>query len=273
MKKFMTILFVMALMAVPAWPTSAQDRGRERDRDDWANDLPERDEFRKTFELSSGSRVELSGINGSVDIETSDTTVAEVHVVRSARKREDLEFQKIIVEQTAEGLIVRGEKDKRRNRDEWGGHREVRQRVSMKIPRNVNFAANGINGRVRAGEIDGTLDINGVNGSVTVEQAIGYARINGVNGRVNVMIAQLSDRGIDVHGINGGVELRFRDDLHADLDVSGCNGSVYPDVPNVTMMGKISRDNFRAKIGAGGPRITVSGVNGRVRLTRGGSAQ
>jgi hypothetical protein len=106
---------------------------------------------------------------------------------------------------------------------------------------------------------------------VKLDQALGHVDISGINGRVVMNIARLGERGIRVDGVNGGVELRFSDDLNADLEVSGCNGSVHADVPNVTLQGKISRDNFRARIGSGGTRITVTGVNGRVRLTRAGS--
>lgn len=240
---------------------------------DWHSDdseFTERDEFRQTYELSPGARVELRGINGSADIETWNGTTAEVHIVRLARNREDLEYQKISVNATGSSLVVAGEKERDRN---WRGrNREVRQRVTLKIPRQVDFHVSGINGRVRAGEIDGSLNASGINGSVTVAQAVGFADISGVNGRVNVTIARLGERGINVHGINGGVEIQFAEDLNAELEVSGCNGRVYADVPNVTMLGKVTRDNFRARIGEGGTRISVSGVNGQVKLSRRGSA-
>jgi hypothetical protein len=258
---FLLSLTLIALLAV-SLPASAQ-RGR------WDDDLPERDEFHQTYQMSPGARVELRGINGGVEIETAEIATAQVDIVRSARTREDLEFQKIIVEHTPTSLIVRGEKDRDGGR---GRNREVRQRVNLRIPRQVEFVASGINGRVRSGEIDGSVNINGINGSVEVAQARGYASISGVNGRVVVTIANLGERGIDVSGINGGVEVKFTDNINADLDVTGCNGSVYADMPNVTILGKLSRQNFRARIGEGGARITVSGVNGRVRLSRAGAS-
>jgi len=53
-------------------------------------------------------------------------------------------------------------------------------------------------------------------------------------------------------GINGGVEISFADDVNADLDVSGINGNVNTELSNVTIQGKMEKNNFRAKIGAGG---------------------
>lgn len=261
-KLFLLSLTLMVAFAV-SLPASAQ-RGR------WEDDLPEKDEFHQTYQMSPGARVELRGINGGVEIETVNVSTAQVDIVRSARNREDLEFQKIIVDHTPTSLVIRGEKD----RDGWRGrNREVRQKVTLRIPRQVEFVASGINGRVRSGEIDGSLRINGINGSVEVAQAAGHASISGINGRVTVTIARLGERGIDVSGINGGVELKFTEDVNADLDVTGCNGSVYADMPNVTVLGKLSRQNFRARIGSGGTRIAVDGVNGRVRLSRAGASE
>ena len=71
--------------------------------------------------------------------------------------------------------------------------------------------------------------------------------------------------------MNGGVELSFAEELNADLDVTGINGSVNADVANVTIFGKVDRQNFHAKIGSGGSPIKVDGINGSVKLSRAGS--
>jgi DUF4097 and DUF4098 domain-containing protein YvlB len=141
----------------------------------------------------------------------------------------------------------------------------------LRIPRQVDLAVSGINGRVGVGEIDGPVRVSGVNGKVDVAQAMGYSDLSGINGRVKVTISQLGERGIHVSGVNGGVELFFAEELNADLDVTGINGGVDTDVANVTVFGKLDRHSFRAKIGSGGSPIKVSGINGRVKLARVGS--
>jgi hypothetical protein len=278
-----SVFFVVLALAISAAPLRSdgyqeeesrqrnrREADRDRDRDsNWQRDLVERDEIRKTFELSRGARVEVSGINGSVEIETADVSSAEVHIVRSANDRADLEYHKIIIEHTPDSLVVRGEKDRERN--SAGRNREVRQRVMMKVPRQVDLTSSGINGKVNVGAIDGPVRLSGINGKVEVAQARGYSHISGINGRVSITITELGERGIHVSGINGGVELQFAEELNADLDVSGVNGSVSPEVANVTVQGKLEKGNFRARIGTGGSPISVSGVNGRVRLSRVGA--
>lgn len=246
----------------------ADHKGRSYSDD---SEFTERDEFRQSYTLAAGSSVRLSGINGAVDVETASGNAAEVYVVRSARNKSDLDYHKIIVEQTAAGLVVRGEKDKNDSwRDRDGERRQVRQRIQMRIPRNVDFTASGINGRATVGEIEGPVKLSGINGRVDVAQARGYTDISGINGSVTMLITQLTERGIRVSGVNGSVSLKFGEALNADLSVSGINGAVNTDgLPNVTVQGRISRQNFNARIGAGGAPINVSGVNGSVRLMPG----
>lgn len=260
-------LFTLLLVTIASLALAAQALGASAQKRDGGDaDFPERDEMKQTYELSPGAHVEVRGINGTVDIETASGSTAEVNIVRLARTREDLNYRKIIVEHTGNSLIVRAEKENER------GDHSVRQRVTLRLPRQIDLNVSGVNGRTNVGEIDGPVRLSGINGAVEVEQAAGYSELSGINGRVRINITRLSDRGIQVSGINGGVELRFAEDLNADLDVSGINGSVNTDVPNVSVIGKFNRQNFRAKIGSGGTPITVKGVNGSVRLSRTGAA-
>jgi hypothetical protein len=287
MKKNLFALILVATVVFALAPRSFSSTAQERERrrttantqtssssssssrsDNYDNDFAEKDEFHQTYQLAPAAKVEVRGINGAVDIETAPGSTAEVNIVRSARNREDLEFRKIIVEQTSSSLVIRSENDHERN---YGRNREVRQRVTLRLPRMVDLAVSGVNGRVLVGEIDGPVRLNGINGAVSVAQAMGYSDISGINGRVKVNITQLGERGIHVSGVNGGVELVFAEDLNADLDVTGINGSVNPEVTNVTILGKVDRQNFHAKIGAGGSPIKVSGINGHVKLSRVGS--
>lgn len=239
-------------------------KGDRRNYDD--SEFTEKDEIHQTYQLTSGASVRVSGINGQVDVETTNGSTAEVHVVRSARSRADLEHRKVIIEHTGSSLVVRGENENER-RYARGEQPQVRQRVTLRLPRQIDLTASGINGKTTVGEVDGPVKVSGINGRVEVAQAVGYSELSGINGAVVVTISQLGERGIRVSGINGAVELRFTDALNADLKVTGINGSVNADMPNVSVLGTVSRNNFNARIGSGGAPINVSGVNGRVRLS------
>ncbi len=279
--KLITLCFVAVMFATIApqiFGISAQQRrGRE-------DELPERDELRQSYQLSPGAQVEVSSISGSVEIETASTTTAEVHIIRSARSRADLEYRRIIVEATGSSLIVRGEQEKGERRTPPGV--DVRQRVVLKIPRQVNLATKSVSGSVAVGDIDGEVrvssisgsvgigDVNGqvqvssISGQVNVGQAVGHFTASSVSGSVTATIKRLSEQGVRIKSISGQVELRFTDELNAELEVSSISGRVYADVPNVTVQGKLEPANFRARIGSGGALISISSISGGVRLAR-----
>ncbi|HEY0081703.1 MAG TPA: hypothetical protein VGB61_02840, partial [Pyrinomonadaceae bacterium] len=240
-------LVSLSVTSTDGFAASAQDRDRDRHKGDHRqsddSEFTEKDEVRQTYQLNSGAVVRISGINGPVDVETTSGSTAEVHIVRSARNRADLEHRKVIIEHTGASLVVRGEKDSER-RYARGENPQVRQRVTLRLPRRIDLTASGINGKTTVGEVDGPVKLSGINGKVEVAQAVGYSELSGINGTVVVTIAQLGERGIRVSGINGAVELRFSDALNADLKVTGINGSVNADMPNVVVQGTVSRNNF-----------------------------
>lgn len=244
-----------------------QHEDADHDEEVWSEDLPEKEEIRKTVELAAGSHVEIRSINGSVDVETSDTNTAEVLVVRSARKRADFETRKFTVEATPNSLIIAGE-------NERGGRRpDVRARVTVKLPQSIALDVEGVNGRVRVGAIDGKILISGVNGSVNVARAHSTSSISGINGKVTLTLQELDASGLEISGVNGKVELHFAESLNAELTVDGINGNVYSEIGNITVKGRIEPSSFKGRIGDGGPTIRVTGVNGNVELLKAGAAR
>lgn len=253
--KEITGIGLLCLLALPAL-VPAEDR-----------DLPERDEFRQSYTLPVDAQVEVKGINGSVSIETANTSTAEVHIVRSARSREDLEYRKVIVEQSGNRLVVRGEEDRGWGR-RAGRQTETRQQVLLRLPRQVALNVHGINGSVKAGEIEREGVVSGINGKVELAQVGGMAKISGINGSVAVTVTRLGEQGLKISGVNGRVEVQLAGELNADIHASGINGKVETDLPAATILSKWSRADFKAKVGAGGSPISISGINGKVSLKK-----
>ena len=224
------------------------------------------DEIRKSFELRPGEKVWIQGINGRVEIQTSDTKTAEVYVKRTGDNPDSLQRRQMIVEQNADGLLVRS---KQRYNGVWShlfGH-DPKEEVIIKAPRQIALALRGINGRVLSGDIVGTLDMKGLNGRADLGQVNEAANIDGVNGAIVVGLNKLGERGVQIHGVNGPIELKLAAGLNADLTAKGMNGNVKSEISEVTVE-KENWSHYSARIGKGGPEIEISGINGTVRLTR-----
>ncbi|MFN2452855.1 MAG: hypothetical protein ABR577_01400 [Pyrinomonadaceae bacterium] len=266
--RLITLLFMAALATTGCGRLNAGERRA---------DLKEREEIHQNYQLTQGARVEVAGINGAVKIETTNGDTAEVNIVRYAANRAALEHNKITVNHSPDSLTVRGESKNNGVRSMlahlFTQRSEVRQEVTLRLPRRVEVFTNGVNGRVMIGEINGAVRVSGVNGKVEVAQAVGSANVSGVNGSVLVTLAQLGDKGVSVSGVNGGVELRFANDTDASVKVSGINGSVRSTAADITVEKNGDGPNYSAQIGKGGAPVSINGVNGGVRLTRATSTE
>lgn len=258
-------IFVAVLLVVGAAFLGRQMSGREQEGHALGN--TGREETRQTYALEDGAAVEVRGINGSVEVKTAETTTAEVYISRTADNADDLAQGRIVVEHTPSRLVVRGESNGRRSvwNKLWGAG-SVRHQIVLTVPRRVELETKGVNGPVSIGEVDGSVTVNGVNGRVEVAQSLGRSELKGVNGAVKVAVSRLGPAGMEVQGINGRVEIELKERLNADISVRGLNGSFALDVPNVTMQEREDRSNMRARLGAGGVPVEITGVNGSVRL-------
>ena len=224
----------------------------------------EREEIRKSYQLAPGARVKVSGLNGPVTIETTEGNTAEIYIERTARSREALESRPVIIESAPDQLIIRTEKDRE---DSWGRReRNVHDRAILKMPRRIDLTVSGINGAVSVAEIEGKAEVSGINGSVSFAQAASFSRISGINGRVVVGMNRIGEGGLKISGINGSVECRISEAVNAELNTSGVNGRVSVNLDRVTVSGELTRSRINAKIGNGGPAISVSGINGNVQF-------
>lgn len=229
-----------------------------------------REETRQTFQLATGARVEVRGINGPVEIETADTDTAVVHIIRTADNKSELDKHRVLVEKAPASLVVRAEDSGSGWWESlWGGRNAVRQQVMLRIPRRCGVKTRGINGSVEIGEVEGPVEVTGVNGRVEVAQATDRFEITGINGGVAIGLAQPGADGVRLSGINGGVEFRVRGGVDADVRVSGLNGNVTIDAPDMAVEEQLKHSHMRARIGAGGPSVSISGVNGDLHFQSG----
>src|SRR5262249_29647409 len=169
--------------------------------DDEGYDLPEREEIRQKRKLTPGVEVYVAGVkdfgadtdhtqvfvigvNGKVKVETADTDTAEILVVRSARKREDLQPNEVEISNDEDLFIHSGGGQGRdqvhqvRKRlspmakrfpdtsSPSGPGPEIRRRVILRLPRKTGLEIREIGGDVTIGEIGGYLRIAEVTGNV-----------------------------------------------------------------------------------------------------------
>jgi len=272
MKRIVILILLVALAAVAGVVRSSVGSVAElRGLVSHKNTADVRQEIRQSYELAPGARVDLSGLNGPVKIETSDSKTAEIYIERTASTQEAMDRRKITIEADANSLRIRGDKS-----DDAGFFSKffgssANERTTLKLPRQIALYAKGVNGSFVASDIDGAVEITGVNGRVQVGSAVGRATFNGINGSMVVGLKRVDGEGVTLSGINGNIELQLGADVNADFDARGLNGRVISDLPNVEIE-KSKRRSYSARIGNGGAGITAKGINGNIRFTRAAGA-
>ena len=289
---FTALLTTMMILAFGATPAGFTAETAQR------ADFQERDEFNQTYQLAPGARVEVSSIRGGVEIVNSDSTTAEVKIIRTARTRADLEYHKIEVEQAGNSLVVRGVQERR------GDNVQVNHQVILKLPRRIDLAVKSVSGSLKVGDVDGETQVTSISGSaymgnvsgklqvssvsgslevgnvgadarvtsisgnLRLGQVNGSLDVSSVSGALNATLVSLSPQGIHIKSVSGSVEIGFKSDVNADFNAEHVSGQVYLDVPNVTRDSEAQPPNVRARIGAGGTPIKISRVSGNIRLMR-----
>ena len=213
--------------------------------------LPEQDEIRQTFQLAPGQRVEVSQIKGPVEIETTDSNVAEVHVVRSAQNRSDLEQYKISVENSSQSLTIRGEQTRRGSG--YDGP-QVRHHVTLKLPRRVDLSLQGIGGDVRVGDVNGPLAVNTVSGSLQVGAVSGQVQVIGVG--KDVTIGQASQQ-VDIKTVSGSLKVGA---VGGQVQIIGVGGGV--SIGQASQQVDIKTVTGDVNIGPTADSLNVMGVGG-----------
>jgi Toastrack DUF4097 len=220
----------------------------------------ERDEVTRSFTLPAKAHVEVSGISGSLDIKAIDGDMAIVHIERTGRSRAELDCYKLVLEQAGSNVAIgaRGCQNMQTN---------VVSRVLLSLPRYVDLSVHGVSGPINIGEIEGALRISGNSGNINLAQSGSGSRITGNSGTTTIKLRKLDAGGLELSGNSGAINLVVDEELNVVAKVTGLSGTVSSELPNVKFT-KTGPADYYARIGSGGPTITVDGSSGSVLLSR-----
>jgi len=227
----------------------------------WATAYQERDEINRSFTLPAKARVQVVAINGSVDIKAIDGDTASVEIERTARSRAELDCNKVVLRQVSGNLFIKSEAVCENMVI------QVKHRVLLSLPRNVDLSVSGVSGPVNVGEIEGTISISGNSGNINLAQSGRRSRISGNMGTITIKLRKLYAGGLELSGNSGAIRLQIADEINVDVRVSGLSGTASSELPNVQFT-KTGAADYYARIGSGGPTINVDGNSGSILLVR-----
>jgi hypothetical protein len=227
--------------------------------------------------LTTGQTLEIKGVNGDIRAAASVSTEAAVTAVKTSRRSNPAEVRIEVVPHAGGVTICAVYPDtpgETPNRCEPGpnSHSRTRNndtsvRFDVQVPVGVAFVGRTVNGSVDGDSLNGDAEGHTVNGSVRLTTT-GTAVANTVNGELNLSMGRVDWRdGAKFSTVNGSITLRLPAFLSANLHATTLNGDIQSDFP-IEVTGTVNRRRIEGTIGNGGQPLTLSTVNGSVKLLR-----
>lgn len=194
-----------------------------------------------------------------------------------------LQTLRLNIEADSNGLVVQvGEQDRWQGRDPCRNCR-VDYQFEVTVPPGTALDVSTVNdGRIDVVGITGIVSASNVNGPISVSELGNCQDIDSVNGAVDVSFAAAPGSDCEIETINGDITIGLPDGSGLDVALDTFNGRMTSEfaVDSFAVPAEVERltDNGRnqyriqqvagLRLEGGGPRFSISSLNGDVRFEK-----
>jgi len=229
----------------------------------------ESSEWRKTYQLQPGGSVEVSNVNGRIEVQSSPGNTVEIVAIKTAKgatseaAKAALDRIEIVEDANAAGVRVETRMQRGGGMFHVSGGGEVR--YIIKVPPSAEVRFTNINGGIELAGLAGRVNAATTNGGVRARDIAGPIDASATNGGVDVELARVAAGGVKLECTNGGIKLRLPADAKATISASITNGGI--DAEGLSLdTSESSRRQLEGRLNGGGPSIRIRGTNGGIRL-------
>ena len=257
-RRLLGVALAVALPFAAACDIVGGFAGHERATENWS----------KTYQLAAGGHVEITNVNGKIELTGSDTNRVEVTAEKVGRgnsqeaAREAL--KRIEIQESVSPDRVRLETKIQRVAGFNTGGGEVR--YTVRVPVGANVTLHTVNGGIEVDNVRGRSELEATNGGIVARRVAGALNASTTNGGVEAEVDQLTAEGVQMECVNGGLQLTMPKGASADIDARVVNGGISVDGLNIETQGEKSRRRLEGRLNGGGPKVRIEGTNGGIRL-------
>lgn len=224
--------------------------------------------------VETGKWLRVASINGPIDVEAS--TDGRVHVTAEKRWRngdpQRVRFE--VVESngnvticalwnenatcTESGMTSRG-------RNSGNNNNDTQVHFRVRLPATANVAPTTVNGAITVAGARQEVKATTVNGGIEIGTSGGPVSATTVNGSIRASFASQSSTDMKFTTVNGGIDLAVPREFAAEVHMTTVNGGISTDFP-ITIQGRWGPRTASGRIGAGGPDLRMTTVNGSLAL-------
>jgi DUF4097 and DUF4098 domain-containing protein YvlB len=224
------------------------------------------DEWSRTYTVNRGGILEIVNTNGPIVVEAATGPQVEVKATRQARARSDEEATALlknleIKEQVTPGRVA----IQTTNMGPSFGRRSASVEYRVRVPAGLQVSVKTENGGIGLHDVNGTLAASTTNGGIRGTNISGAVSAHIVNGGIVLDMVRVAGP-LELDSVNGGIRLDVPADLNADIDAHAINGGVVTEAGLTLVTSERTRTRVAGKLNRGGVRVSVSTVNGGVRI-------
>jgi DUF4097 and DUF4098 domain-containing protein YvlB len=264
------------------------------------------DRQEKKFTVSGRPEVVLSTFDGSITVRPGGNGEVAVSIEKHASSKDAADRMEVHAEQTGNHIVVEV-KEPGGHSWNWGWNMSRTAKLVVTVPAASDVHAqsgdgaidverisgtvemNSGDGSIHGRELSGTLRVRTGDGSITLDQVSGSLDVNTgdgtvkIDGKLTSVHARSGDGSITIRATagssaegdwdittgDGSIVLELPDNFGGELDAHTGDGHV--NLENLTLStvtGKISRNDIRGRLGAGGKSVHVRTGDGSITLRK-----
>jgi hypothetical protein len=228
------------------------------------------DEWTRTYNVSTGGRLEIVNVNGRISAEPAAGTTIEIRADRSVKAISDEQARELLgqIEMREEVGSDRIRIEVRAPRFNGRSGHEIKWMI--KVPKGVAVDLRTVNGGVRMTGLHGDVRARSTNGGI-VGSGLAASSVDAAvtNGGVEIeLVAAPTTGSFDLESVNGGVTLSLPSHSKADIAARCVNGGITVNDLDVEVVGEQTRRRLNGKLNGGGARVSMETVNGGVKIVR-----
>jgi hypothetical protein len=254
------LLVLPVLLAASAACDIAMSEQREKETAEW----------RKSYQMQPGGRLEIGNVNGKIDVRRGEGNTVEVAATKIAHgpSKESAKeaLDRITITEEASASLVKIQTKLQRGDGGMfsGGNLQVQYTVT--VPAQLEVHVTTINGGVEVSGLEGRVVAEATNGGVRGRDLAGSVEASTTNGGVEIDLAQVSEAGVKLETTNGGIKLRLPADAKASITARIVNGGIDTEGLSIQSSGEASKRRLDGNLNGGGPRIQLEGTNGGIQI-------
>jgi len=227
------------------------------------------DEWRRTYSMPQGGRLEVINVNGIIEVYPASGSQVEVVARREVRTRTEEEAKaRLAKAEMIEDVgpdHVRIEAKPNDQGVSFGPHGSVSIQYRVSVPAGLTTSFRTENGVIRLENIEGRITVASTNGPIIGRGLSGSVDASTVNGGIEIGLTAV-DGDSKIVTVNGPATVILPPEIDAELEATAVNGGVTTqDGLPLTASDRTSK-RVTGRLNKGGPRITVQTTNGGVRV-------